>query len=58
MRLLLHVSNIILSAIDDDGNDAGDVKVPSDFSANRASNFVLEHLSTYEIAPPCLKYHS
>ena len=28
------------------------------FFANRASNFVLENLSTYEIAPPCPKYHS
>ena len=27
------------------------------FFANRASNFVPENLSTYEIAPPCPKYH-
>ena len=28
------------------------------FFANRASKFVLENLSTYEIASPCPKYHS
>ena len=33
------------------------MKVSSSFFANRASNFVLENLSTYEIAPPCPKYH-
>ena len=33
------------------------MKVPSSFFANRASSFVLENLSTYEIAPPCPKYH-
>ena len=34
MKQLLHVSNIILSAIDDDGDDAGDYADDNDGDAN------------------------
>ena len=34
MKQLLHVSNIILSAIDDDGDDAGDDADDNDGDAN------------------------